>query len=269
MFVRSINPIHHNRLEIARTRLNAFYSNNPDYFTLSTSSDKTKFLAPIAERAASIARTTGNVRILEVGAGISQVPSFMQRHLKGLSYQIVLQDVVEDGRQTAEASGAHFFHGPVWEITASEPFDIVISLFSYEHMYEPTRILDALDMLVRPGGIIYIAAPHYVTPLYVPPAIRHREQIGQLAGSFFLWIQSWIVLFSGRANFYVVDDPAVFHRQWRRDADAVHMVSRADLIAHMKHYKVRSLRTSGTTLKTRLLEKAILLFVALEKDQAP
>jgi SAM-dependent methyltransferase len=149
-------------------------------------------------------------------------------------------------------------------LATDEAFDIIVSFFVWEHLARPAQCLDKMCSLLRRDGRLIIVSPKYTFPLYIPPAIRHLSRSRQLRANARLVVDSLLTGIRRRPRFSVVIDPAVFHAPWRRDFDAIHMVSSADLTAHLgRAWRVGNLPVEYGSLKARLLASLMLLSVVI------
>ena len=92
------------------------------------------------------------------------------------------------------------------------------------------------------------------------------SRMKQLQVNARLVVAALVAQVTRRPKFNVVVDPAVFHAAWRRDFDAVHMVSEADLKAHLgRDWRVDKLAVNYPSFKYALIGSLILLCVAVRK----
>ena len=94
-------------------------------------------------------------RVLEVGSGSG-----------------VLQDIIEDytGLDIAETA-RRFYHKPFVASSATDipfrdsSFDVIWTIWTLEHVPNPTRALNEMRRVLKPGGILYLA-PAWNTPAW-------------------------------------------------------------------------------------------------------
>jgi hypothetical protein len=232
MMIRTVDVRHASAIETLERRLAAFYDTAQGYYDCSSDSDKSRFVAPIVAIARSICERKGHVNVLEIGAGKSQAPELFLRGLRGLSYRLDLQDINDRNASFHERWGVKLHAGPIDCLPADRTYDLVFGLFVYEHLCAPIKVLDALRARLEPHGTIVLVSPEYVMPFYVPPALRHLPAWKRWMATMSLFLSSLLTRVTGTPSFRVFSEPAVFHGTWRRDADAVHMVSKADLVAY-------------------------------------
>jgi SAM-dependent methyltransferase len=245
-----------------RRRLDQFYDSAADYASFEEPSEKPEFWGPIRDEALRILATQGGCDILEVGAGKTSFGSFLGERREGIRFHV--QDVT--GRHAdhlrTQADAVHI--GDVR--TISMPYDIIFSTFVWEHVTTPKAVLDYLLSLLKPGGSLFIISPRYDFPFYVSPSVRHywKPRRVQIA-AWLLWrrLRVWA---GAEADFMIHLNPALLHRPWFRDADAIHWASWWDLVRYLKgKWVVRRHRLAVTGLSRRLWEKYLLLFVQISR----
>ncbi len=189
------------------------------------------------------------MRVLEAGAGCGSV----FRAIEGLdrkAFDYTAQDITRRnlGQLTLNADAVHF--GPLR--TLEGEFEVIFSLFVLEHVPDPIEFLSNVHRLLTPGGTHIIVCPRYDVPGYVCPSMRHLGRVKLLQVEMKRHISNALTRYGGgEAAFWVNTDPALFHKKWRRDADAVHIVCQNELVLwHSKQgYQARRLRprTLGVT----------------------
>jgi len=144
-----------------------------------------------------------------------------------------------------------------------EIFDLVASLYTIEHVVNPTAYLESLWAHCRPGGLIGILCPEFVECPCLPPSFlfghapgRLREKIRRLR----LWDALKYVLdlkwraprwqAAARADtpgaFWINLRPRVLHgAEYEIDADAVHMTRLRDLVWFLKQKGAEIICTSA------------------------
>lgn len=203
------------------------------------------------------------VQLLEFGAG----RTLLGAHLGPLrsSTTFTVQDItpLNEGHLREQADNVYI--GPLETMPGS--YNVIFSTYVWEHIAAPRRTLDLLLDRLAPGGSLLLFCPRYEMLGYVPPALRHHGRLGGLAISLRLVLSRLAARISGKAQFLVVPDPALFHGPWYRDADAVHLVSRQDLKLHLGHrgVTVRDCWPRQPSLKLAVLQRCLRLCVELRK----
>jgi SAM-dependent methyltransferase len=200
--VESNDPAAAGAIRALERRLLAFYESNVSYYDCAASTDKTLFFDPIAEIVRSIVAARGRVRILEVGAGKSQLPEHLRRTLAAEQLDFVAHDINATNAQFYQDRGIPLLVGALSELKIAKPFDIVVSFFTFEHMTRPAECLDMMRAILRDDGRLIIVSPKYTLPLYIPPAIRHLGRMKQLQVNARLVVAALVAQMTRRPKFY-------------------------------------------------------------------
>jgi hypothetical protein len=149
------------------------------------------------------------------------------------------------------------------------PYDLIFSTFVYEHLIRPDQVLEAGLGAMEAGGLLAIFSPHYGMPGYVPPALRALPLSKRVAAAVLLACGRQWAAWRRRANFWIVTEPALFQRGYFVDADAVHLVSVADLRALLgTRVDFLPLRVQTKGLRDWVWSRFLLLGVLLRKRQS-
>jgi SAM-dependent methyltransferase len=252
------------RVAEMRERLDEYYKTTTTYPDFQEVARKDQFWTPIAAEVRRLAGPTHKVRVLEFGAGRTGFAAF----LGGLRDRVefTAQDVTPANRAVLEAAADHVHIGPVQQVRG--PFDLIFSTFTWEHVSDPRATLEHLLSQLRPGGSIFIACPRYDTPIYPPRSARHYGLVKQYLIAAWLYGQRLLTRAGGRPRFFIHVDPAILKRDWTRDADAVHWVSRHDFARGAPGCAVRHLSFPVQGLRARLWRDLLLAFVQITKPAA-
>jgi SAM-dependent methyltransferase len=249
-------------------RLSDFYARNVAYYDCAASSDKKLLFEPVRDLVELILTHRPRVRIIEIGAGKTELPQFLAERIPDKHVDFVAHDINDTNREFYQEKGIPLLVKPLSELTGIEPFDIVVSFFTFEHMTRPAESIDMMLSLLRPDGRLIIVCPKYTCPFYIPPAIRHLGRFQQICLNLRLVAASLMTHLTHQAKFYVVIEPAVFHAEWRRDSDAVHMVSQADLEAHLgREWRVDRLAIKHPSAKHRILNSLMMMSIVAERHK--
>ena len=125
-----------------------------------TGEDAARTTTSIAKEAALAARLardkTGKVIDIAAGAG-----RFLE-HFQALGFDCYATEFNEGMCQFLERKGFTAYRGGLFPEGAPESaFDIVIFTEIIEHINNPLPVLERLNRLLRPGGIIYITTPNW------------------------------------------------------------------------------------------------------------
>jgi SAM-dependent methyltransferase len=256
LFVSERDP----RCRHLRRRLHAFYAECEGYEAFESVNWKPEFWAPIRADIEQVAAKR-QCRVLEVGAGRTGFAGYLGEDLRRRVF-FAAQDVTNRNAEHLSSVADRTYIG---EITAiRERYDVVFGTFMFEHLTCPEAALRHLLAILNPGGILFIACPRYDFPFYISPSARHLSPPRQLAIGVWLMLKRLRVLCGGEPQFLIHLDPAVFHRPWFRDADAVHWVSLWDLKRVLSKVAVIArLRLSATGLRARFWAHFLLMFVRI------
>lgn len=165
------------------------------------------------------------LRILELGAGKSTFCEHIKLGREGIEYCV--QDITDTNFAYLSKVANEVTIGDISSVKGS--YDVVFSTFVFEHVSSPSGFLQQVDRLLNPGGVHVLVCPRYDFPGYVCPSLRHLPRGKQLMIVSRLACSRIATRFDRQPRFWINADPAVFHRPWFRDADAVHIVSRFDV----------------------------------------
>ncbi|MEL6954147.1 MAG: class I SAM-dependent methyltransferase [Pseudomonadota bacterium] len=99
--------------------------------------------------------------LLEVGSG----PGYLLDVAKPYFASVEGVELSEATAREAEAlSGARIYRS-VDEIDAAKTYDCIVATHVIEHIYEPVSFTRDLVERLRPGGLMFLAAPHMNSPL--------------------------------------------------------------------------------------------------------
>jgi SAM-dependent methyltransferase len=255
------------RLRDLQERMVRFYEKHLPYYRDAAEGDKSFIYEPILHhikaRYASLSRP---VRVLELGAGRTSFVDFLNRSSEADIVEYVAHDINDTNVEFYIENGIEFVCGGWPEVRARGQFDLCFSTAVFEHLVEPHRFLQGITEALSPGGDAIIFCPKYGVPGYVPPAIRWLPWIDQQLVTLFLFFSNLWVRATGIPNFWICVEPAVFKKPWRRDFDAVHMVSFADLKAALKkQFELRRFPLHRSSVRMRLLHRIIHLSVIIRK----
>ncbi|MDB5321129.1 MAG: hypothetical protein JWN40_2760 [Phycisphaerales bacterium] len=243
-----------------RQKLDQFYDSAADYASFEAPSEKPEFWGPIREEASRILQSKGQCDILEFGAGRTSFGTFLGELRRDIRYHV--QDVTARNSDHLRTQADSVHIGDVRTISAA--YDVIFSTFVWEHITTPKAVLDHLLSLLKPGGSLFIISPRYDFPFYISPSGRHYGRLRQLqVGIWLLWrrMRVWA---GGDADFLIHLNPALLHRPWFRDADAIHWASWWDLVRYLKgKFVLRRHRLVVSGLSHWLWAKYLLLFVQI------
>jgi SAM-dependent methyltransferase len=254
------------RVELER-RLRAFYSTVNNYEAYREENWKPEFWAPI-RLAIENSLSHRSCKVLEIGAGRTGFANYLGGIRSRVEFHV--QDVTGRNNEYLRTVADKVWICDVTQI--QESYDVIFSTFVYEHMTAPKAALDYILMMLRPSGSLFIASPRYDFPGYLSPSARHLSRVKRLTIVMELMLRRARVISGGPALFLLHFDPAVFHRPWFRDADAVHWPSIWDLkrFLHERGGAVMErLRIEPEGLRHAFWARFLLLFVRIRLLPTP
>jgi SAM-dependent methyltransferase len=255
------------RLVSLKEKLARFYLGNAEYYEHAEGT-KDFIYEPMLDRLLKMSNAKRPLRVLELGAGRTSFPAFVRDAGCAVNIEFTAYDVNRSNVEFYHQHNIQFIIGDLIEVASWGPYDFIFSTFVYEHLVEPQDFLAQMCRNLAPDGKFLIVCPKYVFPGYVPPALRWLPLWRQHRLTCFLALSNFRARITGHPNFWICVDPAVLRLPFRRDYDAVHMVSATDLRAALKpDFMVRRFPLKRQGLKARLLDRLMLLSVIAEPRQ--
>ena len=258
-----------------RERLDAYYTKPAGYKAFEKPSSQTDWWNHITDAIRVRSANGFKVKVLEVGSGVTGFP----HHLE----QLGIRDLVELHTHDVTSHNAEWLHsvadqvhfGEISEIDLPGGFDIIFSTYVLEHVSNPFTHLETLWKQLQSRhtsvgeGSLFLISPRYDLFGYLCPASRHEPTISKLKLLLIQWGARCRAIIAGEPQFLIQTDPAIFHRPFFLDADAVHWVSIHDIRAwaRTKGSKLRSLRSTPMRLfsKQWLIRNYATLAVEIRK----
>jgi SAM-dependent methyltransferase len=248
-----------------REDLERFYNTTQDYDAFREPNYKPDFWTPILGVVREVVARSSRCVILELGAGRTGFGKFLG-DLRG-NVEFHVQDVSAQNAPELEAQADRVHIGSLLEIEGG--FDVIFSTFVWEHLTCPRASLTHLLRLLKPGGTLFIACPRYDFPFYLSPSIRHLPRGARVRVALWLLWKRLQVLVSRNPAFLLHCDPAVFHRPWFPDADAVHWVSQFDLQCTLRDgWELRRIPVRAPGLRGWFWSRCLLMSVAVTRPTA-
>lgn len=259
-FCQEDNP----RVAQLQARLKTFYDTTRDYEAFAESNWKPDFWLPIRDAVQRLVAESGQCSVLEFGAGRTSFGEFLGP--LRLSVKFDVQDVTDLNVEHLSRQADEVHLCSLREI--HKRYDVIFSTFVWEHLTEPRASLNHLLSLLTDRGVLFLASPRYDFPCYLSPSIRHRLAVQRARVALWLLWRRLLTRFSRGADFLLHIDPAVFHRPWFRDADAIHWVSRWDLVCSVPDgWTVRDIRISSNGAWHWFWSRFLLLFVVIYRRE--
>ncbi|NDB75887.1 MAG: methyltransferase domain-containing protein [Verrucomicrobia bacterium] len=241
-----------------RVALDRFYQTSPNYGGYVAPSDQSQCWRFVVPKIEAIVRRKGSCRALEIGAGRTGFRQFYSAR----ALHFAVQDVTGLNADYLRTQADEVFIGDLPTVTGR--YDVIFSTFVFEHVTNPRATLELAWQMVEPGGALFLFCPRYDVPFYLPPSFDHRPALVRwLTAIYLLGRRAWTAL-GGPPAFLVTTDPSVFHREWARDRDAIHLVSLFDLRAFARgrgpltRYALRSGSVKDWVVKNLLQINAVI-----------
>ena len=239
--------------------MNAFYRNPPRrYYQISDEASQHYNTREMPFHCDLIERIFPGASVLELGCGTAHLCGQVEARggtYLGVDYGGPLLE--ENQRRFPKARFCRM------ETPPQELFDIVVSLYTIEHVVDPPAHLELMWRHCRPGGLLAIICPEFVAGPDLPPSffygktprrLRHKLQTLSLvdAGGHLLDLTVRGPRWKKRAQamppgaFWINLRPRVLHgAEYSIDADAVHLVQRRDLVWFLQQKGATIVQTSG------------------------
>lgn len=208
-----------------RRRMDQFYSTTTTYLAFEEPVDQSGWFTLFQPHIERLLQANRQIKVLELGAGRSVFGNFAREFRGRMVYHV--QDVTPKNREHLQAHADHVHIGDLREI--DEKFDLIFHTFVLEHVSTPRPFLEQIKARLQPGGYHVVICPRYDLPGYVCPSMRHLGRPTRFMHGVFLAGSRLFARVDRQPRFWVNADPAMLHRPWYRDADAVHLVSRFDV----------------------------------------
>jgi len=246
-------------------RLDNFYKSIAEDAYFPGQNYKPLFWEPIKHEIKQILLHKNYCSVLEFGAGCTGFGDYLGDIRSRVVFDV--QDVTDRNKRHLETQADNIYISNITDINTK--YDIVFSTFVWEHLSNPKTVLAHLIRILNLGGSLFIAAPCYDFPLYISPSAHHYSILQRLKIGLWLQWRRLHVQLSQQPDFWIHFDPAVFHRPWERDYDAIHWVSLHDLRYSLpKNMSLTKLRVSGQGISGKIWHKFMLLFVKVKKERA-
>lgn len=255
------------RVLALRRKMDDFYRTSTDYTAFREPAVKTREWAMMDTALDAIIAAKGRARVLELGAGRT---AFLQ-HVADRRPHIVFhcQDVTPVNADYLQHHADRLHVGDIAEIDGE--FDLIFSTYVLEHVCDPQRFLAHVHRLLAPNGWHFVFSPRYDSVFYVCPSLRHQPLPVQMAANVRLALGRTAAVVSGVPRFWINCDPAVLHKPWRRDADAVHLVNRHSVESwhRQRGYRVRRFAQAAHSWREWFLVRFLLLSSGFHKRPSP
>lgn len=235
-------------------RMLDFYGRTDDYTAFQSESRCDDLWGQVAKNIEDRLRSTDSIKILEVGAGRSGFHNVLRDKFSAQRHRIeyCVQDVTLQNREHLQRVSNRQFLGETPIELHEGNFDIIFHSFVLEHICMPGLTLEHLVGRLCSGGSMIFSCPNYAFPFYICPSVRHRTTAVQwLSNAKILWNS-----FFADREALLNTDPAIFYVPFRRDEDAVHLVSRPQIRGLLRrHGSCTTFQTRNKGLKAMVLNR--------------
>lgn len=251
-------------LEKLSTALSSFYEETVDYSAYQEVVHHEELFALLLPFIQTAVENLGRVKILEIGAGKTSLPTFLRKHNIS-SFDYTAQDIVEKNLDYLNSVSDEVFIGKIVDMEGK--FDFIIHTYVLEHIANPLEFLSNVHRLLNNGGWHIIFCPKYDIPGYIPPSIRYGSIFKQVSKHLGILFQIYYGRLTGIERFIVNKEPAIFHKQWFRDADAVHFVSKSNIVEwhRKKGYLLKTFQKNSQGVKSFLVNNFLTLNIGFQK----
>ncbi|MHB1155510.1 MAG: class I SAM-dependent methyltransferase [Phycisphaerales bacterium] len=235
-----------------RKRLDAFYGTTHEYHAFLSTPNNTRWHGVVDVALQELLQKKPRIACLEVGAGRSDFAHWLGDRRDRVEYHA--HDITDRNAPFLSAKADRVWFGDISRI--NDKYDLVFHFFVLEHVTNPSEFLAQIDNLLLPGGIHVIVCPRYDVLGYICPSVRHLNKISQIWFSLQLSCSRLMACRDKKPRFWINADPAVFHKKWFRDADAIHLVSLRDVEWwHQQHgFSTERSWPPGTRFKERAMQ---------------
>ncbi len=250
----------HPDVSVLRVGLDRFYQNSPDYGAFVAPSDQSNCWRFVVEKVEAVIARKGSCRALEIGAGRTGFRQFCTTR----KLHFAVQDVTALNAEYLRTQADEVFIGDLQSVTGR--YDVIFSTFVFEHITNPRAALERAWTMVESGGALFVFCPRYDLPFYLPPSFDHRPVVMRWLTALFLFgrrVWTWL---GGSPAFLIATDPSVFHREWARDRDAIHLVSLFDVAAFARgRGRLRRFTLASGSVKDWVVKNWLQVNAVIEK----
>lgn len=99
------------------------------------------------------------INVLDVGGGTGWILSTLKKIDKRISYTHIV-DIDANAKSVAEKNGHTYFEGTIEKFNTDKQFHLILMLNLIEHVADPLAVLQKIQTMLSPGGIIVIKTPN-------------------------------------------------------------------------------------------------------------
>ena len=99
------------------------------------------------------------INVLDVGGGTGWILNSIKKIDNRIHFTQIV-DIDEKAKTTAEKNGHAYFKGTIEDFSSDKQFQIILLLNLIEHVADPLVVLQKMQSLLSPGGIVVIKTPN-------------------------------------------------------------------------------------------------------------
>jgi 2-polyprenyl-3-methyl-5-hydroxy-6-metoxy-1,4-benzoquinol methylase len=100
-----------------------------------------------------------SINVLDIGGGTGWMLDLIRKMDQRIHITQVV-DIDDHARQLAEKNGHLYFEGRIEHFSTQHKFQLVLMLNLIEHVSDPEKVLQSVEKVMAPGGIILIKTPN-------------------------------------------------------------------------------------------------------------
>ncbi len=218
--MRTITEQNVDRIVCLEKRLIKFYRETDTYDAFKKESSYPHLWSQVAQIATKFTEK-GKCRILELGAGMSGLPEYLNRNtdLPRDKIHLTCQDITEINLEYLTDRADETIIKNIEKIEGS--WDIITHAYVLEHLVRPKEFMAKIHNMLPYGGFHLFQCPRYDMPFYSPPSLDHCKKMESILFAIRHIFDS--------KDFRIIEDPAVFHMPFTHDRDAVHLVNKRSI----------------------------------------
>ena len=263
-WINSTDPSNAGTLLKLESSLAAFYTNPENYYSEISFCSGAWRTDPTMTHLAALAKNSTS--ILELGCGCANILEHHPEIAGNYTGCDFSEEVISSNRDRFPASNFLTIGSSQFEENSQRLFDLVFSTFVIEHVVFPERFLEASVRQVKPGGLLAIRCPDFLTRGSLPSlriGLSHdplRQKLSKFRLLDFLFGVTDRFLFTPqkcrrlrnrtqvRPKFWINSDPACLYKsQYRPDYDAVYWTWDLEIISALESFGCSLLDTGHPT----------------------
>jgi ubiquinone/menaquinone biosynthesis C-methylase UbiE len=103
--------------------------------------------------------TNKEIKVLDVGGGTGWILNSIKKIDDRINFTQIV-DINEHAKSVAEEDGHAYFEGTIEKFNTDNQFQLILMLNLIEHVADPLAVLQKIQPMLAPGGIIVIKTPN-------------------------------------------------------------------------------------------------------------